>query len=435
MRKILIISYFFPPCILTASNRVNGWAKHLSQFGYYPIVVTRNWDVQGSQEKQRLQQSGNSLEIKYFDGYEVHYLPYRPSLRDFCLNKNWKLFSRVLTLVELIFRNFSVQVIPYKNLYFYAKKILKKDNNIRYILISGNPFEQFFFGYKLKKIFPKLSWIAEYRDEWTTRNEYANSRGKNVLIKLLESKSELRWLQKADLLFTTCSYFAKRISDKLNKTVEVIGHGMTEELTPSRNAHQSSRIFKIVYGGTLYSNQPIEAFLQCWESFAQNKNDVELLLLGSNADKDAKKRLEPYISDNISATERVAKIESDRIHSEASLLLLLPYNGMQGWPSSKLYHYMVYKKPIVLFPSDNDIMEKTLIETGLGILPTNDTEMLYTLEEYYKKWKNKQLEPVEGKNLNKFTQVYKTQILSEHLYKLEFNKKEKDRLTLQYDKF
>ena len=44
MEKVLIISYFFPPCNLTASRRALNWAQNLREFGYDPIVITRKWD-------------------------------------------------------------------------------------------------------------------------------------------------------------------------------------------------------------------------------------------------------------------------------------------------------------------------------------------------------------------------------------------------------
>ena len=41
MKKILIISYFFPPCNLTASQRVSSWAKYLNKSGYYFLDIPK----------------------------------------------------------------------------------------------------------------------------------------------------------------------------------------------------------------------------------------------------------------------------------------------------------------------------------------------------------------------------------------------------------
>ena len=97
MREVLIISYFYPPCTLTAAQRPAGWLKYLPQFGYKPIVITRNWDVTLSKPEDQLKNAGSQLYIEKSETHEVHYLPYRASLRD-------RLFNSKNSLLKLILR-------------------------------------------------------------------------------------------------------------------------------------------------------------------------------------------------------------------------------------------------------------------------------------------------------------------------------------------
>ena len=82
MKKIIIISYFFPPCSLTASQRINGWAKYLNEFGYYPTVITRNWENNIASPEDVLKSAGDSIVHNKEETYEVYYLPYKASFRD-----------------------------------------------------------------------------------------------------------------------------------------------------------------------------------------------------------------------------------------------------------------------------------------------------------------------------------------------------------------
>lgn len=420
MRKILIISYFFPPSNLTASERVSGWAKNLSKFGYYPIVITRNWDVQGPLEKDRLRRSGSKVEIVRNDGYEVHYLPYKPSLRDHCLNKDLYFLSKVLTFFELVVRNFFISVIPFHNLCAYTKKMLESNKELRHLLISANPYEQFHFGYKLKKRFSDLIWVAEYRDEWTTREAYNTTRGKNAIVKFLERKSEVKWLRNADLVITTCDYFAKRISEKIAKPVKVVEHGLNNDLLiAGPEAAIDDKVFKVVYGGTLYPDQPVERFIQTWNSFAKGKANVELLFLGADVNVEAKTRVRPDINVSVNLTPRISREDSDLIYFRAAILLLLPYQKMKGLPPSKLYHYLVFKRSILLYPSDNDIMEEVLSETGLGVIPENEFELLEILQKHYNRWKRNEVVNLKPKNLNKYTQQSQTKVLAKFINELD----------------
>ena len=42
MKKVLIISYYFPPDPTIGSLRIKGLAKYLPEFGWEPIILTKN---------------------------------------------------------------------------------------------------------------------------------------------------------------------------------------------------------------------------------------------------------------------------------------------------------------------------------------------------------------------------------------------------------
>ena len=68
-----------------------------------------------------------------------------------------KLFSKI----------FLLRACSFSNIYDYANKLLCDRVDISAIIVSGNPFIQFRFGYYLNKKH-KIPWIADYRDAWTT---------------------------------------------------------------------------------------------------------------------------------------------------------------------------------------------------------------------------------------------------------------------------
>ena len=75
MRKILIITYFFPPGNFAGSYRLYSWARYLKQFGFYPIIVTRHWEK--DQTDYAGISSNKNLTIINENGYEIHYIPYK----------------------------------------------------------------------------------------------------------------------------------------------------------------------------------------------------------------------------------------------------------------------------------------------------------------------------------------------------------------------
>ncbi len=413
MKKVIILSYFFPPSSLTSSQRVYSWASQLHDHGYYPIVITRNWDKQGSSEISRLINSGDSLSVEKKEHFEVHYLPYKSSKRDQLLIKNKRYLAKILTYFNLIFKNFFQKSIAFNNLFVYADQFLSNNKDIELLITSGNPFEQFHFGYLLKKKHPSLNWVADYRDEWTSNFMYNKTRGRTPLIRLLEKQSEKKWLSNSSLVITTCSYFSQRISNTIKKEVKIVPHGINKIHNITEPPRSDK--FVLLYSGTLYSNQILKPFIEAFNSFSSNKKDVQLVFLGTNTTQEGLQTLFPFLNRNIISTEWVEREEAIKWQTSASAFLLLPYSNMKGWPSSKLYEYLGYKKPIILYPSDQDVMESVLVKSTLGIIPKTSSQMEHELKLLYNNWKQGKTPICDDKQLAPFTRKNQTKILAQFL--------------------
>ncbi|MCB0539521.1 MAG: hypothetical protein KDE33_18545, partial [Bacteroidetes bacterium] len=217
MKKVLILSYYFPPCNLTAANRIGGWYKYLPENNFYPIVITRNWTGNELTEESRLMDSGKEIRVEKKEDSEVHYLPYKASWRDNCFvkgknNKFFALVSKLLTTLMTVLQNFTIKAIPYNNLYYYIQNFLKENKDVKTLIISGNPFEQFYFGYLLKKEFPDLKWVADYRDDWTTNELYKKNSPLYKVINRYNRHFELKWLKSSSKIITVSNLYASRLA-------------------------------------------------------------------------------------------------------------------------------------------------------------------------------------------------------------------------------
>lgn len=173
MKKVLILAYFFPPCNLTASQRALGWAKYLNSYGYYPVIVSRNWDILIASPADVLRDSGDELRIEKKEGYEVHYLPYRASLRDRVFTRfsgtPLAFLSKPLTAIELLAQGFTYTLTPHANMYDHAARLLDDDGAFSALIASGKPFDLFHFAFRLNRRF-NIPWMADYRDPWNTQH-------------------------------------------------------------------------------------------------------------------------------------------------------------------------------------------------------------------------------------------------------------------------
>ncbi len=428
-KKVLIISYFFPPCSLTAAQRAQGWANYLSDHGYYPTIVTRRWDQAIRNPEDALLSSETELIHEKNDRYEVYYLPYKASLRDrlytrFSGSKLQKL-SRLFTFFSLIAENFTLRAIPYRNIHTFSKKWLEENPDTKCAIISGLPFNQFYFGYKLHQK-SGIKWIADYRDDWNT-SDFVGTSGAGFLmriVKKLNIRSEKKWVGTAACITSISHVYTEKISNFVKRPGFVILNGY-EVNVPSGNLDPTK--FVLTYNGSLYATQPIEDVLSVAQRLIiDDKLPLFLKFPGAAFDPIQKNRIESatrQIADRIEITERVPREEVLQMQADSDALLMLSHSNMKGIPSSKLYEYLPFKKPIVHFPNDFDIVESTLSETGLGFSTATRDEMYETLKRMIEQKLNHEpthIQPNIGK-IESYSRKMQTKALAELFVKIENN--------------
>ena len=393
IKKVLIISYFFPPCNLTASQRAYSWGKYLKEFGYDPIIITRKWDY-AINTPSDMGKSSKSMEImkEVNEQFRVYYMPYKGSLKDRFFEKNKKgkrLIRKALSFKELYCQNLSINALPYVNMFNKARQLIKEER-IEKVIVTGNPFPCFHFGYELKKLYSSINWIADYRDDWTTSELVNRNNGLDSILFKMEQKGEKKWLSNAAFFTTVSDYYVKKIAKFTGlKGFELI-NGFGDELKDFRTTQLDKSRFEITYNGSLYSTQKIEAFLSVAKILVDKfkaKTHIHINFPGLGFDLAQVKRVEFALKgyeEHYTITERIQREEVIKIQQKSNILLMIAHQGLKGIPSSKLYEYIGLKKPVLLYPNDNDIIEKTLKDCSLGIICENKTDIENKLSKFIK---------------------------------------------------
>ena len=424
MKKIIILSYFYTPSNFVGAERIVAWAKNLNKNGIYPIIITRNWNE--NQKDIVDEVLDNKLKIEKTENYEVHRLPYRQSLRDKCSKySSLKYFQKFLSLYELLMSNYFISAIPYNNIYHYARKLLKSNSEIEIVIASGRPFQLFSFGYQLKKEF-KIFWIPDYRDEWTTHQNSEVSKGLiNKFLGRLEQKSELKWTSNADFFISVSENWVESITKFINKKGFVVMNGFNkiESLTDKTN----SKSFRIVYAGTIYSSQRIELFIDSCILFNQhNKTEVklEVLFIGTELNISVHNyllRLTKEYDTLFSFLPRQTKNKLNVELEKADLLLLTGFENVKGWYPVKLFEYYASLKPILLFPSDNDVMEHFLSVTKSGYIINNQNECQELFHKLVNQKINKEIIKldIDFEKGDFYSRAYQTNLLGNFINTIE----------------
>lgn len=397
MKKILIISTFFPPAPLTPSERIFSWAKYFKRYGLYPIIVTRAWDEKTSGYEDSAIESGDEIDIQVHEDYTVYYLPYKSSWYEKTSNKlkgnSFKLFNLPLLLLSYLLEPiFLFRLCPfYKTIYKTSKDLIDRDTQIKYSIISGAPFLLFKLGYILSKDYPNLKFFADYRDDWTTSRVCFNPNNSAIMevVRKYTAIFEKKWLKRYAMFFSVSDNYVQTIKDliKIDGAVAENGFMADNYLTNSENILYED--FTISYVGYLYPTQPIEIFIDAICKLIDQNPGIKLKVnfIGILNQPEQEQRIKSLIKNyekHFALLPRIPKKECINIQNKSHLLLLVGHRGIKGTPGSKMYEYLALRKPVLLCPTDHDIMENSLSESKQGLIVENLDECFNTLVSCYK---------------------------------------------------
>ena len=403
LKKILIISYFFPPCNLTASQRVESWAKYLNKSGYYPIIITRKWEKHVKSFSDCHYSTSKEVLIEKHENYEVHYCPYSANLRDrLHTEKRFLFFKKALSFMEIIFQNIWVKLCPFNNFIDEVEKIIKSEKKIYSVIISGNPFIQFKFGYKLNKKY-KIPWIADYRDAWTTStiNNISGNRIKTA-INLYQQYFEKKWVKTASYITASSIPIGEGVGGMVGLQSDPIYNGYEpSDFFPYADTPKIKGHFQIAYIGTLYDGQDISIFIEAYKRFIQAKKpSCNLFFPGLDLDRIQKVRVEKLLEgyeDYYKTSLRIPKSEILKIEKESHLLLHVAWKGHAGIIASKIYEYIGSGSKIIVAPGDGGSIDEIVKVSKSGFI-FDDINSVYTFlcNEYDKFMQNEEVSQMDN---------------------------------------
>ncbi|MCR9172975.1 MAG: hypothetical protein NXI10_10800 [bacterium] len=411
MKKVLILAYFYPPSVFVGGQRIDFWAKHLHEFGYYPVIVTRNWNE--GQTTLTDEVHHNELQVEIHDTHEVHRLPYKRSTRDKLAHRQgMKLVRKALTFWELLTSNFSIKALPYSNMFPYCDQLLASGEFAAFI-VSGRPFQTFQIGHLLKKKHDIL-WIPDYRDEWNSHYRSVTSLGIEKWIRKLERRSEVRWTSNADHFLSVSELWVDRISKLTGKNGSVVKNGF-DTIYPKVQRPDSN--LNILYAGTLYPYQDISTITNSLISIDNPK--IKFYFIGSCDSMESKQKLNALAEqypDTFHIQEKVPKSEFEKLIAKMDIGILTSYKNTDGWLPVKIFDYYAHGLALLLCPSDNDLMEEFIVKTQSGVTVKNPEECESYLKKQLQAKQEGTFDTPRSYDLGKeYHRLYQTEVLAKTL--------------------
>ncbi len=437
-KKILIITYYWPPAGGPGVQRWLKFVKYFPDFGWKPVIYTPENPSYPLLDESLLKEVPENLEIvrtKIWEPYQIaeklnkSNKKFKGGQFDVGENQSWK--SKLSIWVRGNFFIPDARVFWVKPSIKFLKKYLS-DNHFDALVTTGPPHSMHLIGLGLKKEFPNLKWIADFRDPWTEISYYKHLK----LTKKSDKKHrelEKKVFENADITLAT-SYsdaenFAKKgaksvcITNGFDEDVKSLSREVVKSTNPSDNFTTSQlHKFTLSYIGVLEQLRNPEILWEVLENLVIKNPDFsekfELKLVGRIDDKilNRIKNLELRKSVRNLGYLSHEKAVSEMQNSDILMMTNFPDESSKGIIPGKIFEYLATGKQILSFgPKDADvakILEKT--QAGKHFSYTEKETLEQFILEKFAIWNSGKQEN-KTSNIEEFSRKNLTRKLSEIL--------------------
>lgn len=385
-KKVLIITYFFPPRQSIASRRLYGLAKYIQQFDWEPVILTVKMPRDNNNE---------------FEILETDYPGDLEELISFAFSEK---YSK---------NKFLQDIFEYPDKFInWKKRAIKKafefieNEKIDAIISSSGPETTHLIASELKKRY-NIPWLADMRDLWTQNFDYK----KNLIRKYFETKLEKRIFKKANAISLVSEPYAELQSNFLGgKKVYILQNGF-DPVDIAENYEVSTEKLTFIYTGMLYNTQDPEYLFEAISELINeekiDKNKIEIKFFGAMPDNLHGKADKFNLRDIISFGGNLIREDSVIEQRNAQILLYFQLHSFKGIYSGKIFEYLAAQRPILVTGGEKDVVAKLLEETKAGVHIVEKEELKRVLVEYYQEFLEKGRVSYHGisEEINKYSYI------------------------------
>ena len=383
MKKVLIITYHFPPDAAVGAIRPAKFAKYLPEFGWKPFVLTVKDKYYDQKDKSKLVDFDNKLLIiktSKLPNIRDIYLKLKMNLAKIKGNKKKfledMLSYQVISQSENSAKGFRSTIrrivfsllawLPDDKLGWVPLAVLKglriiKKENIDMILTTSPPHSVHLVGLFLK-IMTDIKWSADFRDPWMIdfkKRQFVRTK----LSDKIETYMEKKVVEKSDLIISTneraTNKFIAHYPDMDADKFITISNGFDEEdFYKLRNINKYS-IFTMTYVGTFYHGRTPELLLKAISELVSerklNNRDFFIQFIGGtryvNGELVDKMIQDFNLLKSVKVTGWMPYDEALKEMAKSHVLLLLAHKQPLQIPG-KVFEYIGLKSNILAIMDD-----------------------------------------------------------------------------------
>jgi hypothetical protein len=401
-KKVLIITYYWPPAGGPGVQRWLKFVKYLPDFNIEPIVYipdNPNYPLVDDSLLSEVSESLTILKQPIKEPYKLASLFSKQKAKTISKGiiserKKQSFLEKTMLYIRGNFFIPDARIGWVKPSVDFLSEYIAKEN-IETMITTGPPHSLHLIGLNLKEKLD-VKWLADFRDPWTTIGYHKQLK----LIKSAQKKHkilEAAVLNKADQIIVTSSVTKAEFSKITDKPIAVITNGYDRESVEQLPLDTK---FSIAHIGSLLSKRNPEVL---WKVLSDliNENqdfskDFQLHLVGAVSEDVLKSIKNNNLDSYLNKVDYVSHKEAIQFQRKSQVLLLIEIDSedTKCIIPGKLFEYMVSNRPIIGIGPEGSDVETILKETNTGnYFNYNGYEPLKaTILTYYQAFQNKTLQ-------------------------------------------
>lgn len=427
MKKVLIITYYWPPAGGPGVQRWLKFVKYLPDFDIEPIVYipeNASYPIIDEELCHEVNPEAEVLTQPIKEPYKIARLFSKKSTQNISSGiipdeKKQSLSEQLLLFIRGNFFIPDARIGWVKPSVEHLSEYIKI-NPVDIIITTGPPHSLHLIGKQLKEQF-NIPWIADFRDPWTTI-------GYHKKLKLTNSAAqkhktlEKEVLNKADRILVTSPSTKKDFEQITQQPIDVITNGYDIEHIEKKPLDKK---FTIAHIGSLLSDRNPRVLWKALAELIKNnpdfKQDFELKLAGKVSTQILNTldefKLSPYVN-NMGYISHQQAITEQRT-SQVLLLLEIDSEETRAIIPGKLFEYMAAERPILAIGPEKSDVETLIKQTNTGQYFCYDEKdrIADCIEKMYQQYSENKLKSY-GIGLQYFSRKKLTQKLAEIIHQM-----------------